>query len=47
MDAVGLAADAAFWSTFAMTVKVVSGVAKDAGLGKVSRRLGGAWRRLE
>ena len=36
MDAVGLAADAAFWSTWAMTVKVVPGVAKDAGLGKVS-----------
>ena len=35
MDAVGLAVDAA-WSTWAMTAKVVPGVAKDAGLEKVS-----------
>ena len=35
MDAVGLAADAAFWSTWAMTTKVAPGIAKEAGLGKV------------
>ena len=35
MDAVGLAADAAFWSTWAMTTKVAPGIAREAGLGKV------------
>ena len=35
MDGVGLAADAAFWSTWAMTTKVAPGIAREAGLGKV------------
>ena len=35
MDAVGLAADATFWSTWAMTTKVAPGMAREAGLGKV------------
>ena len=35
MDTVGLAADAAFWSTWAMTTKVAPGIARVAGLGKV------------
>ena len=35
MDGVGLAADAAFWSTWAMTKKVAPGIASEAGLGEV------------
>ena len=35
MDGVGLAADEAFWSTWATTTKVAPGIAREAGLGKV------------